>query len=305
MMRGARQTPDAAAAGAAAKLIALSQTGNWAQLEFAADRVTRQFAALPLGWRALGLAQLQMGKAADAVVALTRAAKLAPGDAKIHNDIGVAQMTLGQKRNAAASYRRAIERDPRFAEAAANLGWLLCDLGETAEGVAYCRRAVALNPASAVAHNNLGIGLRDLGDVPGAEAAYRQALALQPVYLEAQVNLGTLLSDVKRMDEALACYRQAVRENPSALPALNALGKLLSRHRVGAQRRHGLQRTRQRADACRAAGRGAGHVPAGTGVAAADHATGDAGISGVFGAVPRYAAGRVDADRLPGGPCRV
>jgi tetratricopeptide (TPR) repeat protein len=227
-VKGARLLP----AAIGMELVALSQAGDWPRLLAAAERVTRTHGKYPLGWRALGIARLKLGKAAEAVAAFTRAIALAPGDAGTRNELGAALLELGRTREAAENFRRAIELKPLFAEARTNLGFVLCALGKTEEALEHCRQAVALDPASAIAHTNLGTALRAVGRPREAETAYRGALALNPGHLEALVNLGTLLADdFHRMDEAKAAYRAALLVAPNSVAALNALAKLLSRLR--------------------------------------------------------------------------
>jgi tetratricopeptide (TPR) repeat protein/glutathione synthase/RimK-type ligase-like ATP-grasp enzyme len=224
-LNGARHLP----AALSAELVALGQAGRWPQLQVAAGRVTQRFARNPLGWRALGVAHLQLGRAAQAAEALAQAARLAPGDAELQNDLGAALLAQGDRRAAADAYRHAIALNPMLAVAWSNLAGVLCDLGDTAEALGCARQAVALDPRSAAAYNNLAIALRDSGMLPAAESAWRAALALQPDRLDALVNLATLLADLARVEEAKSGYRRALTVDPGCVAALIALAKLLNR----------------------------------------------------------------------------
>ena len=57
MKNGARALP----AAISTELVALYNTGKWAQLVIAAERVTARYPRHLLGWQALGKALLQLG----------------------------------------------------------------------------------------------------------------------------------------------------------------------------------------------------------------------------------------------------
>ena len=68
-------------------------------------------------WSQLGVCYLETQRPADALEALTRAAKAAPADAQTHYLLGNACGSMGQLDRAADCYRRALELDPHHTKA--------------------------------------------------------------------------------------------------------------------------------------------------------------------------------------------
>jgi Flp pilus assembly protein TadD len=140
-----------------AALASLGQAFNqrrYAEMEQLALVLTRDYPQLALGWKALGIALKQMGRAAEALLPMQTAIELNLSDSEAHNNLGNVMKTLG-----------------RFAEAE----------------ICY-RQAIALKPDYVEAYGNLGVTLQGLGRLDEAEACYRQAIALKPDYVEAHKN---------------------------------------------------------------------------------------------------------------------
>ena len=211
------------------ELIALFNAGQWARLEFEARKVTTRYHRQVLGWKALGKSLLHLGRAAEALDALSRAQALCPVDADVHNDLGNAHHNLGQTTQAEACFRRALQLNPRLTQAHSNLGMLLADLGRFDEAIERHREALRIDPNSAFAHNNLAIVQREMGRLEEAAAGYRRALELDPGYFDAYVNLGLVLTALVRWDEAERCFRRALGIRPDSAVALKSLGQLLGR----------------------------------------------------------------------------
>lgn len=112
-----------------------------------------------LAWKILGVALVQQGRAAEALIPMTTAIRYAPHDADAHN----------------------------------NLGAILSDLGQFEEAEVSYGRAVAIRADYAEAYYNRGIVLKELDRIQEAESSYRQALSLKPTMVEARHNLGRLL----------------------------------------------------------------------------------------------------------------
>ena len=241
------------------QLIALFNTGRYAELENMALALTKQFPNSGHVWMGLGLSLQMQGK--DALNALQKTAELLPDDAtahnnlantlrergqldaavascrralkinpdfaEAHNNLGLALLDLGQPDLAVSSLRRALEIKPDFAEAHSNLGNALLGLGQFDGAVASCRRAVALKPDFAEAHNNLGNALKELGQLDAAAASYRRALQLKPGFAEMHNNLGIALKELGQLDAALASCRRALQLKPGFAEAYNNLGSVL------------------------------------------------------------------------------
>ncbi|MEQ1661675.1 MAG: tetratricopeptide repeat protein [Thiobacillus sp.] len=167
------------------------------RLEAAAEQagaLTLRFPRHGMSWKLLGVSLMQLGRNADALRPMRKAATLLPRDAEAHNNLGITLNSLGRHEEAEAS----------------------------------CRRALAINPNDAQAHSNLGVALQDRGALDDAEISYRRALALTPDYVRAHNNLGALLQSRQRFDEAEACFRNALAHAPDDADALENLAALLN-----------------------------------------------------------------------------
>ena len=206
-------------------LIALYNTGRFAELESRARMLVGQYPDFGFGWKLFGGALQMQGK--NALPAFQKASELMPNEPDAHYNLGVALKSLGLLADAAASYRRALKIKPDYAEAHSNLGNVLKDLGQLDDAVPSYRRALQLKPDSADAHNSLGAALKDLGQLDDAVASYRQALALKPDYADAHYNLGNVLKELGQLDAAVTSYRRAIEIKPDFADAYNNLGAAL------------------------------------------------------------------------------
>ncbi|ARU31213.1 hypothetical protein CAP31_05630 [Sulfuriferula sp. AH1] len=205
-------------------LVTLFNSGRLDETIALARTLTEHYPQHDFGWKALGAAFKQMGRSADALVPMQKAAALSSNDAEAHNNLGITLNDLKRHEEAEASYRRAIRINPSFAQAHSNLGVTLHDLNRLDEAVTCYRTALKLNPDYVRAHNNLGAALHDLRRLDEAEACYRKVLRLSPEHADAHRNLGATLHDLDRLDEAEACYREALQLNPRDADAYNYLG---------------------------------------------------------------------------------
>ena len=242
-------------------LVALFANGNYGEAASLAQTMTERFPLHGVGWKALGVAHMQMGRIADALIPMQQAAALSTDDAQAFNNLGATLQQLGRLEEAEASYRRALEILPDYADAHSNLAVTLKEQGRLDEAETSCRQALQLSPDDAEAlsnlagilneqgrlaeaeasykvalrikpdnsrvHNNLAGTLQGLGRLAEAEASYRRALQLQPDYPQANCSLGAVLIELGRLDEAETCYRQAIRINPESAEAYLGLGMLL------------------------------------------------------------------------------
>ncbi len=207
------------------QLIALFNTGRYAELENRALLLVRQYPNSGHVWMGLGLSLQMQGK--DALHALQMTAQLLPDDANAHNNLANTLRELGQLDGAVASGRRALKINPDFAEAHSNLGLALLNLGQADVALSSFRRALAIKPDFAAAHSNLGYALRELGQFEAAVASCRRALELQPDFAGALINLGNALSELGQLDGAVASYRRALQFKPDFADAHMNLGNAL------------------------------------------------------------------------------
>ncbi|BBO99459.1 tetratricopeptide repeat protein [Sulfuriferula nivalis] len=208
-------------------LITHFNQGQLAEALALAKILTTRYPNHDAGWKAMGVAYQQMGRHADALEPMQRAAKLVPKDAEAHNNLGITLDALGRYEEAAASYRQALKINPTYAQAHSNLGAALHRLMRLDEAVACYRKALQYQPDYVRAHNNLGATLHDLRQLQEAEACYRKVITLYPAYLDAHRNLGITLHDMDRLDEAEISYRNALQLNPNDAETHSYLGNTL------------------------------------------------------------------------------
>lgn len=159
-----------------------------------AQALTVRFPQHGMSWKILGVALMQLGRNADALLPMRKAATLLPNDTESHNNLGITLNSLGRHEEAEAS----------------------------------CRQALAINPNDVQAHGNLGVALQDAGALDAAEASYRRALELAPGDVRVHNNMGALLQSMRRLEEAEACFRNALALAPDDVDALDNLAALLS-----------------------------------------------------------------------------
>ncbi len=205
-------------------VVALYTQGRYTEATTIAQAMTARYPTFAFGWKVLGVLLCQMGKAADAIAPMQKAATLSRNDNEAYFNLGNVLKELGRLDEAAASYRKALAIKPGSAEAYGNLGAVLQDLGRFDEAVASFRRALGLKPDSAGMHFNLANTLSDLGRRDDAVTSYRKALALAPDFAEAHFNLGTALNDLKRPDEAIESFKRALALSPGLAEAHFSMG---------------------------------------------------------------------------------
>ena len=205
-------------------LVALFTEGRYAEAATLAQAITVRFPLYGFGWKVLGAVFKQMGRDADALAPMQKAAALLPSDAQVHSNLGVTLHDMGRLGEAEASYRRALQIKPDNAKAYNNLGDILHDMGRMDGAEASYRQALQTKPDYAEAYNNLGITLKELGRLGEAEASYRRAVQINADYAKAHSNLGDILLDKGRLDEAEASYRRALQIKPDYAKVHSSLG---------------------------------------------------------------------------------
>lgn len=121
------------------------------------------------GWRALGLAYLGAGHFADALDALTTAARLGALDGLATVAMADCQSQLGERRQARATLRRACRRSDLDAELLPNIARELGTRGEFGLALEVCEALAERVPTS--------------GDAWFGIAFYRDRMGAEPVHL--------------------------------------------------------------------------------------------------------------------------
>lgn len=174
------------------RLVALFNSGRYAEMEPLALLFVERYPDAGVAWKALGVALQAQGK--DALPVMRKTVQLLPGDAESHSNLGGVLRGQGLLEEALTSYRRALRVKPDHAVAHNNLGDTLLELGRAGEAAASCRQALAIKPDFVEAHNNLGNALYAIGQMEEAMASYRRALEIDPDFASAHSNLLFCLS---------------------------------------------------------------------------------------------------------------
>ncbi|MFT3733575.1 MAG: tetratricopeptide repeat protein [Rhodocyclaceae bacterium] len=176
---------------------------------------------------------LQLGRHADALPRLERAAQLDSRQAAVHTNLGLALAGVGRHADAVNAHRMALQLQPVFPEALNNLGNALRALARHDEALAAFEQALLQRPGYPEALNNRGLVQAARKDFAAAIASHEEAIARRPRYAEAHNNRGNALKELARFDEAQRAYDEALAINPGYAEARYNRG-----NNFGAQNRH-------------------------------------------------------------------
>ncbi len=210
-------------------LVSVFNQQRYIEAERRARLMTESFPHYGFGWLVLGAASNRLGRGADALAALQKAATMMPRDEEVHYNLGSTFHNLGRLDKAAASYRRALALKPDYVEAHNNLGNTLKDRGLLNEAATSYLRALQLKPDYAEAPCNLGNTLKELGRMAEAEASLRHALQIRPDFVEALNSLALLLNTQGEPAMALDIIHQSMqhKETPETKSIFVACAKHL------------------------------------------------------------------------------
>jgi Flp pilus assembly protein TadD len=208
----------------------------------------------------LGVAYVDSGNNEEGIKWLERAAKLAPGDYRVHYRLARAYSTGGRAQDAAREFdlythlrdeHKSTEKDVRDCAAALRtqpmssardvchliydpndpdkltlLGQLFGDAGDFADALDPLTRAVQLDPKSFEAWHNLGVTYFRLQRYAEARAPLETAVALRPEFYGSVVLLGATLYMLGDDAAALPVLEHAHRLNPADAQTTEVLEKL-------------------------------------------------------------------------------
>jgi len=177
--------------------------------------------------RLLGMIEDLLGRPDLAVVRLSRAARLDPGELRNHLALGDALSALGWGREAERAYRLAMTIEPGRPEPLVNAGASAVKSGDPAGALRRYARAVRINPTLADVHRNIAHIFREAGRLGDAAAAYERSLRLDPESVDARHGMGDVMYAACRGEEAAAWWRSALQRRPDRADTLNNLGGLL------------------------------------------------------------------------------
>ncbi len=197
-------------------LVAMFNQRQYAEAEAFAREQTRQYPKHPLAWKVLGASLQKLGRVADALPAMQKAAVLMPKDHEAFNNLGVTLKDLGKTEQAIHCYRQALALKPDYADAHGNLGAALREQGKLAEALSSYKRKLALAPLDDETRHHVDA----LSGVTtaGAPSKYIEGVFDNYAAKFDQHLTQSLGYDVpQRMTELLAQHHQAANTRPRVL----------------------------------------------------------------------------------------
>jgi predicted O-linked N-acetylglucosamine transferase (SPINDLY family) len=179
--------------------------------------------------KSLARTQLAM-QMPEAPATAQHATKLLPADPEAWNVLGLALEKLDPE-HALAAWRKAVAIAPGNPEAHVRIGDFERRRGQATAAVAAYRAALGCGLDHPVLHNNLGLALQAGGDLRGAEESFRRALQIHPAMVEAKANLGDALFRQHRFREAIPLLTEVLATHPGHAALWSALG--ICQYRTG------------------------------------------------------------------------
>jgi tetratricopeptide (TPR) repeat protein len=181
-----------------------------------------------------GAIRLELGDMKSAVLFLSKAISIDPGNATAHFNLGVAQKKLMQLEAATASFRTALDLAGPTPVILTAIGLTELARGHSAEAAMILEQAARKDARSPLAFLNWAEALKSARQHDRAIAALKRALALQPDYVDALNSLGAVYAELEQSDEAEQHFKRALSLDPKHVMARNNLGVLLkNRGRLG------------------------------------------------------------------------
>jgi tetratricopeptide (TPR) repeat protein len=174
----------------------------------------------PKAWMWLGVTELAAEKPEDAVVALDKAARLAPDDVDILYHRGHAHMLVSQ-----ASYEHMLRVNPASWRVHQVLAQAAAQSDRDMDAIAEYQVAIKGAPGQPGLHEELATEYWKSGKLDEAEAEYMQELSIDPQSLLATYKLGSLRVERGKPQEGKPLIEAALRQNQNLPNAYYYLGR--------------------------------------------------------------------------------
>jgi tetratricopeptide (TPR) repeat protein len=171
-------------------------------------------------YRALGIAQMETGRFADAVTSLLAASAQTPNDPDLLFYLGRASEALSSQ-----SLDRLLSQFPNSDRAHQALGQHYFGAKETDKAIQEYEIALRARPNLPGLHLELGEVYAGISDWSKAEAEFRREVAAQPGSAEASYRLGYSLLQQGKMKEAADELQRSAKMQPDNADTLYAFGK--------------------------------------------------------------------------------
>ena len=182
------------------------------------DRVAELVGPHPAVLHLSGLVHRGLGAHEQAVDALVAAARLAPTDADIFNNLGNALADASRSEEALEAYRAATRLRPGWADAHRNAALTLLAMGRSGEAAREAETAVRADGRASASWSVLGRALLTQEQLDGAGDAFDRALTLSPALAPALAGRAAVALQRGEADAA-GRYQHALAAAPRS-PAL-------------------------------------------------------------------------------------
>jgi tetratricopeptide (TPR) repeat protein len=172
-------------------------------------------------------------RAAEALVLVLDVRRNRPGSALIANSVGLAQLALGRTADAIEAFTAAAKLDPNFADPRVNLARCQLKSGDPAQARSWLEQALKIRPEALEALAMLTEAELQEGDVDAALASARELFRrglnvaeYRSVYAAALFRAGNLAAERGEHDQAEQWYRDGIAVNDRDGRFHGALGML-------------------------------------------------------------------------------
>jgi len=171
-----------------------------------------------------GLKAVEKNDMPHAIDCFSRALKIEPANAILHNNLANAYKQQKNDEQAKRHYQEAIRLNADYAEAHHNLATLFAKSGDYIHALEHYRAALHCAPDFTLAHYNLGLLLLSHQKIEAAKTQFKNVITLNPNHLQAHFYLGTLALDEGVLLDAEHHFKEALSINPEHTDTLVNLG---------------------------------------------------------------------------------
>jgi len=165
--------------------------------------------------QSLGNVYLDMGRTAEAIVALKRGADLAPGSDDAFRRLGRVYLASSRNDEAIAAYQKAVNINPYHWLNSLSLGAAYLQLAKYPEAIAAFQRVIELAPDIPNGYNDIGAAYLYTGQFQLAVEALNRALQLQPLP-NTYTNLAIAYASDGKFGQAVEMFEKAAELRPKS-----------------------------------------------------------------------------------------
>jgi tetratricopeptide (TPR) repeat protein len=165
----------------------------------------------------------------DSVTLFTHAARVAPANSVVLNNLGSALRDVGRTADADRVFDEALALDPEDPMVLGNLGNRSLRGGKVDEALAFYQRALQFKSNEPRLHFNAGRAFAMKGEFTNAMGHYDRALELNPSYLDARLELGNVMMALGKTAAAIEHYNRVLKLRPDHAAARYNLGQIAIR----------------------------------------------------------------------------